>query len=576
MKKTNNRSAAAGVILQGVSGAQGFAIGKASMYERSSLSVTVDRIEDDRRKQQLAKYRNAYSQVEKELQQMMDRQNDKNAEAVIGTQIAILRDPELDNSIERHILDKNQPADLAVQSAFDTFLSVMSGGGVSHEKGVVDITDVRDRLIQFLHGFDEDGITDGTILVAHELSPREVITCSEHDIKGIVMDRGGVDGHAAIVARSIGLPMILGTREATAKINKGDELVLDGQTGQVLMNIDAQSQDRYRELMKQREERLRDYLEICQKPNKTSDGLPFSLRANIEFEAELQTVKKYCAEGIGLLRTESIYLRRDFDDIDKQKSFYSTILKQTSPNPVTIRLFDAGGDKITGYESNDPNPFLGNRGIRWLLNKKELLMQQLRAICEVAANYHGLVRILIPMVSTLEEFKEVRNLLQQTQQELENEGISIDDNISLGIMVEVLNVALQADLFCTEADFLSIGTNDLTQYLLAVDRGNEQLSHLYDQRHPMVWRLIKNVVESAQEADKPLNVCGELASDPVSACGLMGLGITELSMNPAALPPVKKMLRQRSLSEMKQLATDLQHCQTISEVDNVYGEWKEK
>lgn len=574
MKTRNNRSAAAETVLQGVSGVQGFAMGTASLYERSALSVAVDKVDDDRRREQLAEYRNAHSQVEQELQKMMDRQEDKNAEAVIGTQIAILRDPELSNSIERHILDENEPADLAVQSAFDTFLSAMSQGGVSLGEGTVDITDVRDRLIQFLHGFDEDGMADGTILVARELSPREVIACSEHDIKGIVMDRGGVNGHAAIIARSIGLPMILGTRGATAKINEGDELVLDGQTGQVLVNADKQSRDRYRQLMDQQEERLRNYLEICQKPNETSDGVEFCLRANVEFEGELQTVKKYHAEGIGLLRTESIYLHRDFDDADKQQSFYSTILKKMAPHPVTIRLFDAGGDKIAGYEGDDANPFLGNRGIRLLLDKKELLVQQLRAICGAAANYHGLVRILIPMISTAGQFRKVRDLLHQAQQELGDEGLSVDHEISLGIMVEVPNIALQADLFAAEADFLSIGTNDLTQYLLAVDRGNEQVSHLYDQRHPMVWRLIKNVADAAQKAGKPLNVCGELASDPVAACALMGLGITELSMNPAALPPVKKMLRQQSLSEMEQLADDIQQCQTISEIDALFDEWK--
>ncbi len=301
------------------------------------------------------------------------------------------------------------------------------------------------------------------------------------------------------------------------------------------------------------------------------------MQANIEFAEELTLAQKYHAQGVGLLRTESIYLsREDFENIDSQVAFYSSILKVTKPHTATIRLFDVGGDKFFEKDDREQNPFLGWRGIRMLLDQPSLLKNQLRAILQTAAKYPGRVQLLVPMVSTIEEVKKVRTLIAEVQDELKNEGIGIDPDVPLGLMVEVPSVALQADAFAKYADFLSIGTNDLTQYALAVDRGNERISVLYDQRHPAIWKLIKNTADGAQSKNIPISICGELASDPIAACCLMGMGIDILSMNAVVLPSVKQMLRSRTYVDMQQLANKVLQCETLEEVNDIFSSWEKK
>lgn len=563
-------------ILDGVVGVRGITMGRASLYRRSTLDVSTETVEAKESEQELADYRHSLDKARAELQAMAEKQDGNEATALVGTQIEMLKDPELNNRAEQLILRENYAADAAVKKAFDSYLDIIKENDLGDDDNrAVDVMDVRDRLIQILNGHHDDGMAADRILVAEELSPREVIVSSERGVKGIIMDDGGINAHAAIIARSIGLPTILATQSATSTISDDDELVLDGLSGCVVVNPDEDSKQEYQHQVQRHQERLKEYAEICKQPNETNDGTAFCLRANVEFSEELTMLKKYCAQGIGLLRTESIYLRRsDFEDPENQQSFYNEILGKTGSYPVTIRLFDAGGDKIMGYDYNESNPFLGWRGIRLMLEQKEFLEQQLRAICRSAAQFTGRVRILIPMITTLRQYREVKDMLEKIQSELQAEG-KVDHELQLGIMVEVPNVAMQADVFAEEADFLSIGTNDLTQYLLAVDRGNERISRLYDQRHPMMWELISKVVDAAQKYEKPLNVCGELASDPAAACCLMGMGIRELSMNPSALPRVKTMLRGHSISEMQELCRKVRECQLPEQVHQLFDEWEE-
>jgi phosphotransferase system enzyme I (PtsI) len=370
------------------------------------------------------------------------------------------------------------------------------------------------------------------------------------------------------------IPMVVGVKNATDVINSTDRVVLDGRNGKVVVHPVKKTCEKYQSLIDQQLEAKTDFEAVCKKPNKTKDGSPFSLQANAEFTEELSTAQKYCADGIGLLRTESIYLsRKNFTDQEQQESFYATILKATKPHPVTIRLFDAGGDKFFEEGEKEQNPFLGWRGIRMLLDEEELLLNQLRAVLSTAAKFKDRVRILVPMITTLEELLEVRELVQKVQDDLASEGVSIDEDVSVGIMAEVPSVALQAELFAQYADFLSIGTNDLTQYVLAVDRGNERISSLYDQRHPAIWQLINRIAKAAQKEQVPLSICGELASDPIAACCLMGLGINTLSMNSVVLPTVKQMLRAYSLEEMQQLSKKVLASDTLDDINQIFSNW---
>jgi len=563
-------------LLTGAPGSPGIVIGSASLYKRERPSVSDNRIADDEKPNHVKCFHSARDKAKQELCKMLEAQHDESASELIRAQIEMLKDPELGKRIEHEITVNNQPADSAIKDVFESYLRIIRK---THDKALertIDIADVRDRLIQILHDHD-DQIIENTILVARELSPREVIEFSSRNVKGIVMDSGGATSHAAIIARSMNIPTVVGLEEATNVIDAEQKVVLDGSNGEVIVNPSDETLKKYHKLIDQEVAAQADFENICKQPNETADGHPFSLKANIEFVEELSTIKKYQADGIGLLRTESIYLSREnFSDQKRQQTFYETILELSKPAPVTIRLFDAGGDTFFEEGVSEQNPFLGWRGIRMLLDEQELLYNQLTAILKTAAKFKDRVRLLVPMISTIDELSKVKKLIQEVQHELLEEGITIDRDIPLGIMVEVPSVALQAGLFAKHADFLSIGTNDLTQYVLAVDRGNERISNLYDQRHPAIWRIIKSVVDASSKEQSRLSVCGELAANPIAACCLMGLGIKDLSMNPVVLPTVKQMLRTHSLSDMRKLSQKVLQSETLEDIDKIFSNWKNK
>ena len=563
-------------FLEGAAGSPGIVIGKSSLYQREQPRVSEHRISADEVEQQVRCFKEARKKAEKELQNMLESQQGGSAVELVQTQIEMINDPELNDQVIRNIKENKQPADLAVKQAFENYLQVIRQTNEQALERSVDIADVRDRLIQILHNH-RDEIVEDRILVAHELSPREVIEFSSRNVKGIIMDSGGTTSHAAIIARSMNIPTIVGVKNATEVIEDGQQVILDGGNGEGILHPNEATLKKYEQLIEQQVAAQANFESICQDANETTDGHPFSLRANLEFSEGLTTVQKYRAEGIGLLRTESIYLSREnFRNQDHQQKFYESILELTSPHPVTIRLFDSGGDKFFGDPEDEQNPFLGWRGIRMLLDEKQLLRNQLRAILKTAANYKDRVRILIPMISTLQELLDVKELVRNEQKKLSSNGIDVDKNIQIGIMVEVPSVALQAELYAQHADFLSIGTNDLAQYVLAVDRGNERIAHLYDQRHPAIWQLIKQVAEAADQESINVSLCGELASNPIAACCLVGMGITDLSMNAVVLPRVKEMLCGRSLSEMQELSQQVLQGETIDDINRLFSNWKSK
>lgn len=565
------------VFISGAPACPGIVIGKTSLYERGRPTVSDENISVDEVQKHLDKFRDALEIAEEELKALQSCADVEEPATLIRMQIAILHDPDLRERVEQEIADRNAPADLAVERTFQNYLEVIEENHQhSFQNKSVDISDIRDRLLQILHN-KRDDIREDTILVARELSPREIISFSGRNIKGIITDRGGATSHAAIIARSMNIPTVVGTKEATEMIASHDEVILDGSNGEIVLNPNDETREKYQILMDQQSEREADFEVLCEKENKTADDQPFILQANIEFAEELTIAQKYCAEGVGLLRTESIYLGREsFQDIDQQVSFYRSILNATGSHPVTVRLFDVGGDKFFEDDKPEQNPFLGWRGIRMLLEEQQILKNQLRAIYIASADFHGRIRILVPMVSTMDEVRKLYQIIDEIKQELTTDVIEIDENIPIGLMVEVPAVALKADCFAREADFLSIGTNDLTQYVLAVDRGNERISNLYDQRHPAIWELINMTAQAAKDHDIPISVCGELASDPISACCLMGLGIDTLSMNSVVLPTVKQMMLSHSIADMQKLGQEVLQAETLDDIDEIFSNWDTK
>lgn len=570
MKNNNNRE----IILDGQAVSSGIVIGHATLYRRIRPTVSKARISESGIDSQLEQFNSAKQVALQELYDLLKNQSENTTADLIEMQIEIVNDPDMCKRVEQEIANNNKPADSAVEKIFEEYLAFMKEADERfYQERLTDIIDIRDRLIQILHNHKEEKVSEGAILVSSELSPREVIQFSEQNIKGFVMDHGGTTSHAAIIARSLNIPAVVGLKKASENIEPHSTVILDGSTGKIIVHPEAMTLEAYHRLMEEQTVQLAEWEKMCRLPNKTTDGASYILRANIELTDELESVLRYQAEGVGLLRTESLYLqRKNFADQQKQQQFYREILDNIDPHPLTIRLFDAGGDTFFEDKNSEHNPFLGWRGIRMLLDEEELLQNQLRAILTIAAEYRSRVRILVPMVSTLEEVEQIKELISRVQNELGSKGVNIDEKIQLGIMVEVPSVALQAEAFAKEVDFLSIGTNDLTQYALAVDRGNERISRLYDQRHPAVWQLIKKVAEGTQQTGITVSICGELASDPIAACCLVGMGIPELSMSPGRLPAVKQYLRSFSMEELKMMSEKILACDAVAEIDQVYNE----
>lgn len=566
------------IELEGAPASSGSVIGEAFVYEKKEFDIQSSTIKRSEVLDHINEFKKARIRMESELQDMQDGSHSEEATDIIEAQIEMVNDPVLADEIEKLIKDELYSAEFAIQRAFEDYIRVMknSENPIAQERSI-DISDIRDRLLEYIQKDSESpGIETGCIVVAQDLSPREVISLTNYNISGIIMDRGGVTSHAAIIARSLGIPAVVGAKIATESISSKHRVAMNGDNGKIFVNPTKHTLKKFEEAIEENRRRDEKLSEVITKKSETADGHTFILRANIEFPEELEQVSALKASGIGLLRTESIYMEKEhFEDLAMQKEFYRTIMEGTGSEPVIMRLFDAGGDKLFDENNKERNPFLGWRGIRLLLDNKKLLREQLEAILTIAGEYPGRIKILVPMVTVLEELTELKEEIRSVQQHLESRGQKTDREVPVGIMVEVPSVALKIDKFTEMVDFVSIGTNDLTQYVLAVDRGNELIADIYDQRHPAVWELIAKVAESANRHNKQVTVCGELASDPISAACMLGLGIHDLSMAPSKIAGVKNLLIGRSLEEMKKLGENVLECGTTEEVNNLFKSWSE-
>lgn len=573
---TENDMSTSELELEGVPASSGSAIGKAIIYQKKDYDIKSSTISKNEVLDHINEFKKARIQAESELESLKQEANSPESADIIEAQMEMVNDPELADHVEKLIKEELYSADFAIQKAFEDYINLMENSvNQKARERTIDITDIRDRLLEFVNNeADSHGIEAGCIIITDELSPREVISLTNYDISGIVMDRGGFTSHAAIIARSLGIPAIVGTKKALDSIGSEAMVAINGDNGTIFVNPSERTLERFNLTLEENRRQREKLNEAIHRNSETTDGQAFILRANIEFPEELERVREVKASGIGLLRTESIYLEKEhFEDREKQEEFYSSILEGTGSEPVIIRLFDAGGDKILDEKQREQNPFLGWRGIRMLLDNKQILKEQLHAILSVAGVYPGRVKILVPMITLVDEFIQVKEEIEKVQKDLQDEGKRTDEDVPVGIMVEVPSVALKIDKFAEMVDFLSIGTNDLTQYVLAVDRGNELIADIYDQRHPAVWELIHKVAKSAKNHQKEVAVCGELASDPVAAACMLGMGINDLSMSPGKIAKVKDTLTRNSFTEMKALAEKVLDCSRTEEVNRLFENW---
>ena len=491
---------------------------------------------------------------------------------IFEAHLLMLEDHALVGEVIRLIKEEKVNAEYAFHSVAERYAEALLAANDEYlRERVSDMRDltsrVLDNLLEVKDALDLHHLTEPCILVSHDLSPSTTAQLNKQFVLGFATDIGGKTSHTAIMARSLGIPAIVGLQTASQELDSGDYALLDGYSGTIIVNPTDQTLFEYGQLAKIKaslDEKLR---EIRSQPAVTLDGKPIHLSANIEDQNDIEAVIANGAEGVGLFRTEYLFINRDrLPTEEEQYQAYRKAATALKPQPVIIRTLDLGGDKFASHLqlAQEMNPFLGWRAIRFCLAQPELFRAQLRAILRASAE--GNVKMMYPMISGLDELKQANAIVEKCKAELRAENVPFDDKIEIGVMIEIPSAALIADALATQSKFFSIGSNDLIQYTLAADRTNEKVSHLYEPTHPAIVRLIKMTVDAAHHHGIKANVCGEIAGDPVLAPLLIGLGVDELSTAPTVVAQVKYMIRRLKLTEAHALADFALQCESPSEI----------
>jgi phosphotransferase system enzyme I (PtsI) len=563
-------------FLKGIAASPGIVIGKAYVFQDILLMVERRSLEEAHAEEEVSRLKQAIRRVVDELMednsQMSLKIGKKEAE-IFHTHLAILQDPYFIAQILKDIRENGVNAESAVMRQVDEFGEAFRkmDDPYLRDRGA-DLRDIGRRVIQKLMLPQQPpwDFKEPVILVSSELTPSDTVRLDREKVLAFATESGGKDSHAAILARSLGIPAVLGIEGLLSKVNKGDTLIVDGDTGIVLIRPPVELIQNYQDLQKKRELYQTDLYKLVSLPSNTLDGREIRLWANIGGLTDLEYSLRFGAYGIGLFRTELPFLVwRKFLSEDEQFFLYQKVVTLAAGKEVTIRTLDFGGDKFFegGKSQNEKNPFLGYRSIRVFLKEKNLFKQQLRAILRASAC--GPVKVLFPMISSAEEIRQIRDLFELTKRELRKEGIPFDKGIPFGIMIEIPSAAILADQLAKEIDFFSIGTNDLVQYTLAVDRNNDLVNHIYRPLNPAVLRLIQKVVQVANETGKQVTLCGEMAGTPAYIPLLVGIGLTDLSMNPSSLLEAKKIIRNTEYEHWKSVAETASDLALIEEIEKL-------
>lgn len=553
----------------GIIGSGGIVIGKAYLYKKEMMIIDEAAIDEDALNAELDKVEEALRLSGEQINRIMEqasRDFSEDEASIFNAHLMILEDPELISSIKEKILNEKIHASNAANQVIENYIGIFSAMEDEYlRERAADIKDVGTRLIRNILGIaDQDigNLDSDVIIVAHDLTPSDTALMDKKHVKGFVTNIGGRTSHTAIMARSLEIPAVLGLCDITEKVRDGEVIVVDGNAGTVIVSPDENTRSNYYEKIEKDNRDKNELKKIANLPSVTLDGKHIELAANIGGPSEVNSVLEYGGDGVGLYRTEFLYMDRDtFPSEEEQFEAYRIVAEQMNGKPVIIRTLDIGGDKKLTYLplQEEMNPFLGFRAIRLCFEMRDMFKTQLKAILR-ASIYHN-VLIMYPMISGVEEVIEANRILEEAKRELRADGIVFDEKIKCGVMIEIPSAAITADIIIKEVDFFSIGTNDLCQYTLAVDRMNEKISNLYQPFHPGVLRLIKNVIDEAHKAGKFTGMCGEMAGDPAAALLLVGLGLDELSMSASSLLMVKKIVRSISQQDAKKIA---EHAMTLA------------
>ncbi len=553
----------------GIAGSGGIVIGRVLVYKTTEIIIDTGRIAETALEDELNKVEEALRLSASQIDGIMEqasRHFSRDEAAIFNAHLMILEDPELIGAIREKIANEMIHSSNAASQVIEGYVGIFSAMEDEYlRERAADIRDVGNRLIRNLLGIEDRDIgslDEDVIIAAHDLTPSDTAQMDKNHVKGFITNIGGRTSHTAIMARSLEIPAVLGLRDITEKVRDGVTVIVDGAAGKVIVDPDEKTLNEYRDKIEQLNQYNEELKTTAKLPSVTTDGRHIEVAGNIGGPSEADSVLRYGGDGVGLYRTEFLYMdRSSFPGEEEQFEAYRAVAEKMEGKPVIIRTLDIGGDKKLSYlpRQEEMNPFLGFRAIRVCFEMREMFKTQLKAILRAGA--YGNVRIMYPMISGVNEVVEANKILEEAKDELRADGTAFDENIKRGVMIEIPSAALTADLIIKEVDFFSIGTNDLCQYTLAVDRMNEKIAGLYQPFHPGVLRLIKNVIDESHKAGKFTGMCGEMAGDPAAAPLLIGLGLDELSMSASSMPMIKKVVRSVSLRNAEKIAA---HAMTLS------------
>lgn len=558
--------------ISGIAASAGIAIAKAFILEHPNYSVEKRTVTDV--EAEIAKLDAALAQSQSELEKIKERtlqeMGEKKAE-IFASHLLILNDPELIDPVKDKIRNKQVNAEFALDDTAAQFIAMFENMKSEYlQERAADMRDVTKRVLNHLLGLkfmSPAEISEETIVLAEDLTPSDTAQLNRKYVKGFATNIGGRTSHSAIMARSLEIPAVVGTKDVLSQAKSGDLIIVDGLDGEVFVNPSDEVVAEYRQKQQAYEKQREEWRKLRDEATVSTDGVHVELAANIGTPNDVAGVLENGGEGVGLYRTEFLYMGRDkLPSEDVQYNAYKTVLEKMEGKPVVVRTLDIGGDKELPYLDlpKEMNPFLGFRAVRLCLDRQDIFRTQLRAL--LRASVHGNLRIMFPMIATLGEFREAKAILLEEKAKLISEGVAVSEEIQLGIMVEIPSTAVLADQFAKEVDFFSIGTNDLIQYTMAADRMNERVSYLYQPYNPSILRLIKMVIDAAHANGRWAGMCGEMAGDATAIPLLLGLGLDEFSMSATSILPARSQISKLSRADMEKLAAQALDMQTAEEV----------
>jgi len=564
-------------FIKGIGVTPGIIIGKAYLLDRGKIEAPARVIPEFQIPQEVERFQDAVEEAKKQLRlakEKLLREEAAGPTYILDVHLLLLEDKNLIENTVETIKQSWINSEWALKINLERLRKIFNNIDDEYLKSrKTDIDYIGERILRSLMGKDKEAIPtikEEVIIVSHDLSPADTAQMAKDKVTAFVTNMGGRTSHTAIMARSLEIPAVVGAETATHYINTGDTLIVDGITGVVVVNPSPEIMHEYLERQRVRQKMERELFQYRDLPAETLDGYRVKVLANIELVDEIPSVLQHGAEGIGLYRTEYLYLnRKDLPSEEDHFQAYKHVVEGIYPHAAVIRTLDIGGDKFLSHMdlAEEMNPAMGLRAIRFSLKEVDIFKVQLRAILRASA--FGKVKLLFPMISGATEIREVKKILNEVRLDLSAEGIPFDPKIEIGIMIEVPSAVTIADILAKEVDFFSIGTNDLIQYSLAIDRVNESVTHLYEPLHPAILRLVKEVVQAAHHAGIRVAMCGEMAGEPLYVPILLGLELDELSMNVLSIFRVKKILRSYTYRECKTLVSSSLHLSTPEEIEDL-------